>query len=386
MRWTKVPLGEVATISWGDTRTTKAAYTSEGFTAYSASGADGWLPHADHSTQGVVLSAIGAQCGKTWLTNREWSCIKNTMWFRAKEDSASTPFLYYATSDPDMWPKRGAAQPFIGLGDARQMLVPLPPLPTQHKIAAILSAYDDLIGNTNRRVKLLEETAQRIYRESFIDFRYPGHENVPLVDSELGPIPAGWTVCPFAALGKYVNGYPFKPDDWGIEGLPIIKIRELKNGVTDDTPRYGADLGERYAIRDGDLLFSWSADLDAYLWTGGSGWLNQHLFRVDPAEGIPTAFLFHSLREHMPEFRNRAQGTTMRHIKRSALDQVMVVVPPLLLRLGFAEHVASIDALSLNLVRGVRDLRAARDLLLPRLISGEIDVEDLDIAMADPAA
>ena len=69
--------------------------------------------------------------------------------------------------------------------------IPLPPLPTQRKIAAILSAYDDLIENNNRRIKLLEEMAQRIYREWFVDFRYPGHEDVPLVDSELGPIPDG---------------------------------------------------------------------------------------------------------------------------------------------------------------------------------------------------
>ena len=77
---------------------------------------------------------------------------------------------------------------------SRSSSCPLPPLPTQRKIAAILSAYDDLIENNNRRIKILEEMAQRIYREWFVDFRYPGHESVPLVDSELGPIPEGWTV------------------------------------------------------------------------------------------------------------------------------------------------------------------------------------------------
>ncbi len=79
----------------------------------------------------------------------------------------------------------------IRVRHSSRLAIPIPPLSTQRKIAAILSAYDDLIENNNRRIKILEEMAQRIYREWFVDFRYPGHENVPLVDSELGPIPEG---------------------------------------------------------------------------------------------------------------------------------------------------------------------------------------------------
>jgi type I restriction enzyme S subunit len=87
----------------------------------------------------------------------------------------------------------GAAQPNANARVLTSFPVPLPPLPTQRKIAAVLSAYDDLIENNSRRIKVLEEMAQRIYREWFVDYRYPGHEGVPLVDSELGPIPKGWT-------------------------------------------------------------------------------------------------------------------------------------------------------------------------------------------------
>jgi len=264
--------------------------------------------------------------------------------------------------------------------------VTLPPVPAQRKTAAILSAYDDLIENNNRRIRLLEEMAQRIYREWFVDFRYPGHEKVPLADSELGLIPDGWDVRAFEGLGAYVNGFAFKPADWGSEGPPIIKIRELKNGVTDKTPRYEGDLPAKYVIRDGDLLFSWSADLDAYLWTGGTAWLNQHLFRVEPLADVPTAFLFHALKEQMGEFRSLSQGTTMRHIKRVALRQVMSVVPPPDLRRHFAECVAPFDGLALALIRATRNARATRDLLLPRLVSGEIDVYDLDIDVPEMTA
>ena len=277
----------------------------------------------------------------------------------------------------------GIGQPLASL---RSIRLGLPPLDTQRKIAAILSAYDDQIENNNRRIKLLEEMAQRLYREWLVDFRHPGHENFPLVDSELGPIPHGWSVEPFAKLGNFVNGYAFGPEDWGTTGLPIIKIRELKNGVTDETPRYANALEEKYVVRDGDLLFSWSAHLDAYLWAGGPAWLNQHLFRVDPAAGIASSFLFHALRERMEEFRSRAQGTTMRHIKRSALGQVFTIVPPQALQKAMVAHLAPIDALTLGLVRSVRNLRTSRDLLLPLLISGEIDVADLDILVPEAVA
>lgn len=262
----------------------------------------------------------------------------------------------------------------------------IPPLPVQRKIAAALSAYDDLIENNKRRIEILEEMAQRIYREWFVEFRYPGHEDDPLVASDLGPIPQGWTVRPFSTLGGYVNGYAFKPEDWGSIGKPIVKIRELKDGVTDDTPRYSGDLDDKYTVRDGDLLFSWSAHLEAYQWTGGTAWLNQHLFRVDPPPEISSTFLFHALRDRMEEFRSRAQGTTMRHIKRSALTQVAATVPPEEVRNRMTDLLAPMDALVLNLVRTTRSLRSARDLLLPRLISGQVDVSDLNIRASEEAA
>ena len=91
-------------------------------------------------------------------------------------------------------PGINVAQPVLHRVTWRRFEVPFPALGTQRKIAAILSAYDELIENNRRRIKILEEMAQRIYREWFVEFRYPGHENVPLVDSELGPIPQGWTV------------------------------------------------------------------------------------------------------------------------------------------------------------------------------------------------
>lgn len=248
-------------------------------------------------------------------------------------------------------------------------------------------SYDALIENNTRRIQILEEIAQAIYREWFVEFRYPDHEDEPLVDSDLGPIPRGWKSTSFADLGDYLNGFAFKPSHWGDSGLPIVKIKELKAGVTRDTPRcLGADVPPRYLVRDGDLLFSWSADLDAYIWSGGDAWLNQHLFLVTPREEVPKLFLFHALRDKMGEFRARSQGTTMKHIKRAALTEVHVAVPGGGLPRAFEALVAPLDSLRLNLVTANRNLRTTRDLLLPRLVSGDVDVSDLDIDVGDAAA
>lgn len=121
-------------------------------------------------------------------------------------------YVYYYVSAPESREKivqdaSVTGVPKTNVAYLRDFPVVLPPLPTQRKIASILAVYDDLIENNNRRIKLLEEMAQRIYREWFVDFRYPGHENLPFVDSELGPIPEGWSVASLSELTATQYGY-----------------------------------------------------------------------------------------------------------------------------------------------------------------------------------
>ena len=258
--------------------------------------------------------------------------------------------------------------------------LPLPSRSTQKRVAGVLSDYRSLLANNTRRIEILEEMARAVYREWFVEFRYPGHEGVPLVESDLGPVPDGWRAAPFADLAEFINGFAFGPDHWGEVGLPIIKIKELKNGVTEGTPRYhGDDIKPKYFINDGDILFSWSGDLNAYIWNGGDGLLNQHLFNVLPGDGIERLFLFHALKQSMVEFQARSGGTTMHHIKRSALREVSTPVPPSTVQSVFGDAVGPLDELVLNLHYQNESLRLTRDLLLPRLVSGRIDVSNLDL-------
>jgi type I restriction enzyme S subunit len=330
----------------------------------------------------TLFAHIGASLGEAAFVNttREFS-IKNVALIKPNPAVIDARYLYYLVISPAFQAlakgtKTGSAQPFLGLSQLRGHYIQFHrDLATQRRIGAILSSYDELMENSQRRIRLLEAMARALYREWFVHFRFPGHEKLPRVASPLGDIPQGWEVKPFSALASYVNGYPFKPAQLGKEGKPIIKIKELKAGIVADTPRnLGDEIPEKYNIHDGDVLFSWSADLDTYLWMGGEGLLNQHLFTVVPFDGISRAFCFHALKESMPRFRALSLGATMHHIKRSALDQVFTLLPPTPLRERFEVLVEPMHQQLITLSKHVQNLRRTRDLLLPRLLSRQVEL------------
>jgi type I restriction enzyme S subunit len=245
----------------------------------------------------------------------------------------------------------------------------IPDVRTQKKIAQLIAAYDDLIENNRRRIALFEDAAQKLYKEWFVYFRFPGHEHVKIIDG----VPEGWESRPFSELADFLNGFAFKPHHLVGEGYPVVKIPELKNGVTAKTPRNpGEDVPEKYHLKDGDLLFSWSGTLAVNQWSGGAALLNQHLFKVTSKGQVSDAFLMAALRQAMPSFLNETTGATMKHIRRSALDKVCALVPPLNLLGEYEEIAVNLYKQSLCLNRQINCLTQARDLLLPKLMSGEI--------------
>jgi type I restriction enzyme, S subunit len=124
--WSYVTLGEIAEVNWGDTSVTKKSYVDHGFLAFSAKGPDEFLSYYDYDRTGIVVSAIGANSGYTWLARGKWSCIKNTIRFWATNSSVSTEYLFLATHGDNIWPVRGSAQPFISQTDARNIAVLFP--------------------------------------------------------------------------------------------------------------------------------------------------------------------------------------------------------------------------------------------------------------------
>ena len=249
--------------------------------------------------------------------------------------------------------------------------VVVPDVAQQARIAEMVSPYDDLIDNNRRRIELLEESARLLYREWFVQFRFPGHEHVNVVDG----VPEGWKRKALSELADFINGYPFEPSELGEIGLPIVKIPELRQGASDKTPRNsGERVPEKYHIGDGDLIFSWSGTLAVNVWAGGPALLNQHLFHVVPTDRVGRGFLLCALRHALIAFATHAVGATMKHIRRSALDNVYVSLPDEALTSNVDEVLSDIYRQLMILSQQNQKLSQARDLLLPRLMSGEIAV------------
>ena len=159
--WRVSRLGDIADVNWGDTNVTKSSYVNEGYLAYSAKGPDGFLSYYDYDCVGVVVSAIGANSGFTWLARGKWSCIKNTIRFWSIVSDISTEYLYFATHGNNIWPLRGSAQPFISQTDAQNLRVLHPSNGLARKFGDTISPLFDRIDfsiHESRTLAALRDT------------------------------------------------------------------------------------------------------------------------------------------------------------------------------------------------------------------------------------
>lgn len=253
----------------------------------------------------------------------------------------------------------------------------------QRAIAKILSDLDEKIELNQRMIKTLESIAQALFKRWFVDFDFPDDRGRPykssggkMVNSDLGESPEGWSVRPLDGIAEFLNGlalqkFPPKGDEY----LPVIKIRELNQGITESTDKAAIDIDAAYVVNDGDVLFSWSGSLQVCIWCEGAGALNQHLFKVSSDE-YPKWFYYQWVKFHLPEFQQIAQGkaTTMGHIQRHHLSAALVTIPKDdILKKMNCVMVPLLEQIITNGIQ-VRKLSAIRDSFLPKLMSGEIRV------------
>lgn len=383
--WQEVPLSEIAHLSWGDTSTTKARYTEDGFTAYSASGPDGLLPYFDHEDDAVVISAIGAKCGKTWYARGKWSCIKNTMWMRALPGAAETGFLYYSTRRRDFWPRRGAAQPFISLGDARESRIPLPAIQVQRRITAALAAFDELIETNERRVEILEELARSIYREWFVRFRFPRHTDDDARAAMLQTGPAGWAsrrIDEIARLCRSSIDPTTRPDVW----FEHYSLPAFDAGALPTIERGESIRSNKYSLNGECVLLAklnprirrvWFAPVDSGSAIASSEFLPWTGVRVSNA----WLWALFSDDDYRGRLTGAAGGTSTSH-QRVKPDDVcghQVWLPDSALLCAFDAVAEPALRMAALLRRQNRALSATRDLLLPRLVTGRLDISDIDL-------
>jgi len=328
---------------------------------------------------------------------------QTTFWRTLDEERLDRRYLYAFLCSPEFRQQLGTRSgetdmaPYVSLTSQRGLSVTFPPIREQRAIAHILGTLDDKIELNRRMNGTLEAMARALFKSWFVDFdpvraKAEGRDpDLPkavadlfparLVDSEIGEIPEGWAIAPLDAIAYFQNGLALQKHRpaGGQARLPVVKIAQLRSGKAASGEWASASIKPECVIDDGDVVFSWSGSLIVRVWTGGRAALNQHLFKVT-SEKYPKWFYLHSILRHLPEFRRIAEGkaTTMGHIKRHHLTDALCVVPEDRSLVGCQGLFAGVlDRLVANEVQSCT-LAALRDALLPKLISGELRVNEAE--------
>lgn len=348
--------------------------------------------HAEHKVQppGVVTGRSGS-LGKVLYIDKSFWPLNTTLW--VKDFIGNLPlYVYYFLKTLDLKQyNSGAGVPTLNRNHLDTLEIAIHDFQSQRKIASILSAYDDLIENNLRRIKILEEMAQALYREWFVKFRFPGHEKIRVVDSQLGKIPEGWEVVPLEDVCSRITdgahrspktvdiGYPMASvkdmHDWGINVDTCRKIseEEFKNLVHNDCKMLKNDV---LIAKDGSYLkhcFVVEKDIDVSLLSS--------IAMLRPNERIRPHVLAMTLKDSNIKTRMKGyvSGAALPRIILKEFREFEIVLPPFDLQKEWAGYAEPMIELCLRLIKKNTTLRRTRDLLLPKLISGKLDVSDLDI-------
>ncbi len=326
---------------------------------------------------------------------------QRTVLIRPKKNKVEPNYLVYLLLGEEIQGKilsvsNGATVHHLNMKDIRNLELPeLPSLPTQRKIAGILSAYDRLIENNTRRIEILEEMARSIYREWFVKFRFPGHQQVQRVDSELGLIPEGWEVKKLSALVETQYGYTESASENKVgpkyvRGMDINKRSYIQWDSVPYCPINNTDYA-KYQLQTGDVLVIRMAD------PGKVGIVENQIdavfasylirLKITSSKLSPYLLFYFLLSDRYQNYVTGAStGTTRKSASAGVITDISLVIPLDDIRQKFEEQISVIRRMLNKLLEKNANLRQTRDLLLPRLISGEIDVENLDINTGEIAA
>ncbi len=321
----------------------------------------------------VCVVCIGATIGKICLTTKHSLTNQQINSIIVDNDRHDALFVYYLLS---LFPDRiksiagGAATPIVNKSTFENVSVVAPPLPTQRRIASILSAYDDLIENNLRRIEILEEMAQNLYREWFVKFRFPGHEQVRFVDSEMGRIPEGWE---WVSLGDILEAK---------RGKTITK-KTIKRG---NVPVVAGGLQPAYFHNKSNTnnpvitISASGANAGFVNLYHKSVWASDCSY-IDSSETPYVYYFFLLLKHRQTEITRMQRGAAQPHVYPKDLARLSVFKVPDVILCLFDQQITPVFELVSSLSSKNKNLRHTRDLLLPRLISGEVDVSDLDISL-----
>ena len=374
--WKRCLLGDVVNLKRGYDLP-HSARVSGAFPVVSSSGITDYHAEAKVKAPGVVTGRYGT-LGQVFFIEKDYWPLNTSLYVQDFKGNDPRFIAYFLGTLSFSSQNAAGAVPGVNRNHLHAMEVLLPPLPIQRRIAGILSAYDELIENSQRRIKILESMARGLYREWFVHFRFPGHESVPRVKSPLGEIPEGWEVKKLGEIAENVRrnvakGEMDKPKPY--VGLEHIPRRSLALDAWETTTELGSN---KLEFKKGEVLFG---KIRPYF----------HKVSVAPFDGLCSAdtIVIRSRRpEHyavvvacvssdafVAEASATANGAKMPRANWDVLEKFQVVIPKGKVAEEFSALFADIVAQQQAFIFQIQNLRRTRDLLLPRLLSGQIDVE-----------
>ena len=336
-----------------------------------------------------------------FVLNQRVGCLR----VKDKDLLDPTFFYFYSNFKPHVEYLRSRAnsgvQVNLSTPSIKEAKILVPPLLEQKAIASVLGTLDDKIENNHQMNKTLEEMACTIFKSWFVDFdpvqakvagNTPAHmdaKTAALFPSSFGDnsLPKSWCEEPLYNIATFINGAAYKnmyfcdPKD----GLPVIKIAELKYGISSQTKFTNTNLGEKYKISTGEIFFAWSGSpqtsINTFIWPYGNGWLNQHIFAVKENGFASLAYIYFQLKVLNPKFIEIAtdkQTTGLGHVTVKDMKEMFIISLPNEVR-EFFELIANslFEKIKLNLTKS-QTLTELRDTLLPKLMSGEIRLKDAE--------
>ena len=391
MSWETTILGDFAPFVYGKALPKRSRETNGHVDVFGSGGVCGQHDEALTNGPTVIVGRKGT-VGKVYFSpNPCWPI--DTTFFVEDDDPLLARFKYYALQTLGLdGLSYDSAVPGLKRDHAHSLQLRLPSTDVQRHVAAVLCVLDDLIENNRRRIEILEEIARTLYREWFVHFRFPGHEDVKLVDSDLGTVPDGWEVARVAdALVTAGGGTPPKQvEDYWLDGeIPWFTPTDLTRAGSTYVFESGSKITELGLKKSsaklfpaGSVMMTSRATIGVVSISTAKASTNQGFITCVPSERLTSSYIYHWLQDNVSLFLNLAGGATFKELRKSTFRELLILVPSGQQMEEFEGQVGPMMALIRNLLRQSELLREARDLLLPRLVSGELDVSELDLGSA----
>ena len=383
--WKKVKLGEVCEISAGgdrpqifsNHRTDKCRIPiySNGI---DNEGLYGFTDTPKNNGNAITITGRGANAGTVFYRKDPFLSIIRLLTLTPNSEIINAKYLFYLLKNKTFL-STGSAQPQITVPNISQFEIEFnPDIETQHRVATILSRYDSLIENYQKQIKLLEEAAQRLYKEWFIDLHFPGHENTNILDG----VPEGWEkkkLCEFTGITDGTHDSPKQVEI----GLPLVTGRCIVDGSIDFSQAYNISeedvikINKRSAVEDGDILLSNIGTIGKVCRISKSGnYAVKNMIIFKPHDAIHSCFLHRFLTDNntQMDFLQQAAGTSQKFVSLSFIRNTLILRPSDTILNLFYNHSEKYFNYVHSLQTQLRLLTEARDRLLPMLMSGEITV------------